>query len=143
MADGSLDGRVALMTGGSRGIGQAIAWSFVDEGADVGIVGRDEDALAETMSGIEERGQRGLSIAADVTDVPAIPRLFDRIEGELGESDLLVVSPGVQGDRPALEYTEAGSCLASRQASCPCPRIWDEPPCSLPGQIRGWSTATC
>lgn len=106
MANGTLEGRVAVVTGGSRGIGQAIAWAFADEGADVGVIGRDEEALAETVSGIEERGRRAVSIAADVTDVSGIPGIFDQIEGELGESDLLVVSAGVQGDRPALDYTE-------------------------------------
>ena len=106
MANAVLEDRVALITGGSRGLGQAIAWAFADEGADVGVVGRDEAALRETVAGVEERGRRGTAVSSDVTDIPGIPVVFDRIEAELGESSILVVSAGVQDERPALEITE-------------------------------------
>ena len=106
MANDVLKDRVAVITGGSRGLGQAIAWAFADEGADVGVVGRDEAALAETVAGIEKRGRRALAVATDISNVSVIPGVFDQIEGELGNSDLLVASAGVQGDRPALDFTE-------------------------------------
>lgn len=106
MSDGKLQDRVAIVTGASRGLGQAIAWEFATEGADVAVVGRDEEALAQTVAGIEERGRKALPIAADLTDVGAIPGIFDQAEGVLGESTILVNSAGVQGDRPAREVTE-------------------------------------
>jgi len=106
MAGDVLKDRVAVITGGSRGIGQAIAWAFADEGADVGVIGRDEAALAETVAGIEQRGRKALAVASDIRDVSGIAGVFDQIEGELGQSDLLVANAGVQGDRPALDYTE-------------------------------------
>jgi 2-deoxy-D-gluconate 3-dehydrogenase len=104
--NGKLAGRVAIVTGGSRGLGQAIAWAFADEGADVGLVGRDERALGETLAGVEKRGRRAEAVAAELTDVSEIAGVFDRVEEELGDCTILVNSAGVQGDRPALEVTE-------------------------------------
>lgn len=106
MENGRLAGRVAIVTGGSRGLGQAIAWAFADEGADVAVIGRDQSALDETVAGIEQRRRKALSVAADVTDVQQIPRVLDQIEEALGECTILVNSAGVQGDRPALDVTE-------------------------------------
>lgn len=106
MSDGKLSGRVAIVNGGSRGLGQAIAWAFADEGADVAVIGRDEGALDRTVSGVEERGASVHRVVADLRDVSQVPQIFNEIEEALGESDLLVNSLGVQGDRPALEITE-------------------------------------
>jgi 2-deoxy-D-gluconate 3-dehydrogenase len=106
MSDGRLSGRVAIVTGASRGLGQAIAWAFADEGADVGLMGRDEAALRETTKGIESRGRKTATVAADIRDVSTIPAVFDELEKELGEATILVNSAGVQGDRPALDVTE-------------------------------------
>lgn len=107
MSGEQLSGRVGIVNGGSRGLGRAIAWAFADEGADVAVIGRDQDALAETVAGIEERGAKVHPVIADLREVSAIPAMFDEIEGALGESDLLVNSLGVQGDMPALDVTEA------------------------------------
>ena len=106
MSDGKLAGRVAIVTGGSRGLGQAIAWEFANEGADVAVVGRDENALVETVDGIEQRGGKAVAIAAELREVASIPGVFDKAEEALGESTILVNSAGVQGDRPALDVTE-------------------------------------
>jgi 2-dehydro-3-deoxy-D-gluconate 5-dehydrogenase len=106
MENGKLEGRVAIVTGGSRGLGQAIAWAFADEGADVGVIGRDEEALRETVAGIEQRGRRAVAATAELRDVSKISTAFDRLEEELGQSTILVNSAGVQGDRPALTVTE-------------------------------------
>jgi NAD(P)-dependent dehydrogenase (short-subunit alcohol dehydrogenase family) len=106
VANGKLEGRVAIVTGASRGLGQAIAWAFAEEGADVGLVGRDEKALAETRAGVENRGRRAATVAAEIRNVSVIPGVFDQVEDALGESTILVNSAGVQGDRPSLEVTE-------------------------------------
>jgi NAD(P)-dependent dehydrogenase (short-subunit alcohol dehydrogenase family) len=100
------DGKVAIVTGGSRGLGQAIAVALAGDGLDVAVVGRDEDALAETVSQVEATGQRALPIVADLLDVSRIPGLFDQVEAELGPCDVLVNCAGLQGDKPALEVTE-------------------------------------
>lgn len=103
---GKLDGRVALVTGGGRGLGRAIAEAFADEGADVAVLGRGRAALDETVAAIEQRGRRGLAVVADLRDTASIPETFDRVEAELGDLGVLVNSAGLQGDMPALEVTE-------------------------------------
>jgi NAD(P)-dependent dehydrogenase (short-subunit alcohol dehydrogenase family) len=104
--NGTLEDRVAIVTGGSRGLGQAIAWAFADEGADIAVVGRDETKLMETVGGIEERGRKALGLTAELRDVSKISDVFDQAEKVLGESTILVNSAGLQGDRPTLEVTE-------------------------------------
>ncbi len=106
MQDGKLKGRVAIVNGGSRGLGRAIATAYAQEGASVAVIGRDEDALAAAVADIDRHGAKSHSVVADLTNVSLMPSIFDEIEAELGESDLLVNSLGVQGDRPALEVTE-------------------------------------
>ena len=72
-----LDGLVAVVTGGGRGIGRGIALALADCGADVVVVARrqaDVDAVAEE---IRERGRRGLGVSADVMDFTAIPGVLD------------------------------------------------------------------
>ena len=101
-----LEGRTALVTGGARGLGRAIAEAFADEGADVAVLGRGREALDETVAAIEERGRRGLAIVADLRSVEAIPAVFDEVEAQLGDVDILVNSAGLQGDMPALDVTE-------------------------------------
>lgn len=103
---GQLEGRTAVITGGGRGLGRAIAEAFADEGADVVVVGRGREALDDTVAAIEQRGRRGLGVVADLRDVKAITALFDRVESEFGEVEILVNSAGLQGDMPATEVTE-------------------------------------
>lgn len=103
---GQLEGRTAVITGGGRGLGRAIAEAFADEGADVVVVGRGRAALDDTVAAIEQRGRRGLGVVADLRDVKAITALFDRVESEFGEVEILVNSAGLQGDMPATEVTE-------------------------------------
>jgi NAD(P)-dependent dehydrogenase (short-subunit alcohol dehydrogenase family) len=103
---GQLEGRTAVITGGGRGLGRAIAEAFADEGADVVVVGRGREALDDTVAAIEQRGRRGLGLVADLRDVKAITALFDEVESEFGEVEILVNSAGLQGDMPATEVTE-------------------------------------
>lgn len=89
-----LDGQVAVVTGGGRGIGRGIALGFADCGADVVVVARrqaDVDAVAKE---IEARGQRGLGISADVMDWDQIPQVLDRVVSEFGGLDIMVNNAG-------------------------------------------------
>jgi NAD(P)-dependent dehydrogenase (short-subunit alcohol dehydrogenase family) len=106
MASGDLEGKVAIVTGGSRGLGQAIAVALASDGADVAVVGRDTAALAETVAQVEATGRTAMSLAEDIADVSKIAGVFDAVERELGDCGILVNSAGLQGDMPALEVTE-------------------------------------
>ncbi|BDA85171.1 2-deoxy-D-gluconate 3-dehydrogenase [Aureimonas sp. SA4125] len=102
-----LTGRVALVTGASRGIGAAIAVALAKAGADVTATARDAGDLAATVAAIEAAGRRGLPLALDVTDVAAMPAAFAAIEAGFGRLDILVNNAGTEEVRPSLEVDEA------------------------------------
>jgi len=88
---GQFAGRVALVTGGGKGIGGAISLALAAEGADVAINFRsDADAAAQTAAAVERLGVRALLVPADVTDEDAVVAMVGRVRAELGPVDLLV-----------------------------------------------------
>jgi 3-oxoacyl-[acyl-carrier protein] reductase len=95
-----LTGRVALVTGSSRGIGAAIARLFARAGAAVVVHGRDEAALSAVRSQIEDEGGRAIGVAADVTRFADIEAMRERVEQELGPIDVLVANAGGSRVRP-------------------------------------------
>lgn len=94
MAAGLRD-RVAVVTGGSRGIGRAIALGLADAGADVVVASRDGDACAEVAREVEARGRRGHGISCDVSREGDLAALFDEADEAAGRCDVLVCSAGV------------------------------------------------
>jgi 3-oxoacyl-[acyl-carrier protein] reductase len=90
----ALAGRVALVTGSSRGIGAAIARRFAREGASVAVHGRDAVALAAVHAEIAQSGARVVRVAGDVTRLEEVERMRDEIERALGPVDLLVTNAG-------------------------------------------------
>jgi 7-alpha-hydroxysteroid dehydrogenase len=94
-----LDGKVAVVTGGGRGIGRGIALAFADCGADVVVVARRQEDVDKVAAEIAERGQRGLGISADVMDFTAIPAVLDRVVEEFGRLDIMVNNAGGNLDR--------------------------------------------
>ena len=90
-----LDGQVAIVTGGGRGIGRAIAEGLARAGAAVTVLARSEDELAETVRLIESSGGRAIAVVADVTDERAVQDAVERTERELGPVDLLVNNAAV------------------------------------------------
>ena len=94
-----LTGRVALVTGGSRGIGKAIAVRLATQGADVAFSYRGNEAAAgETAREIEALGRRALAIRADVTDPDAADGLVKTVLEAFGRIDILVNNAGITRD---------------------------------------------
>lgn len=96
----SLTGKVALITGGSRGIGRGIAAEFIHQGARVAITGTTEATLANAKA---ELGENCCMYVSDVTDKAGHPGLIERIEQEIGPLDILVNNAGRHGKKPSLE----------------------------------------
>jgi len=103
--NGVLAGKVAVVTGGGRGIGRAIAVGLAEAGADLAVIGRTREALDDAAGAIEAAGRRGLALDADLREVERIAGLFERVREELGGLDVLVNSAGVQLTGPSLELT--------------------------------------
>jgi 3-oxoacyl-[acyl-carrier protein] reductase len=92
----SLKGRVALVTGGSRGIGQAIAVSLAEAGAAVAVnYLQQADAARQVVEGIGKTGGRALAIGADVSQSADVTRMVAAIEAGLGPIDILVNNAGI------------------------------------------------
>jgi len=102
-----LSGRVAVVVGGTSGIGRAIALGLADAGADVVATGRRHDLVKQVSAEIVARGRRSLTIGADVSDVNSLTALRDACVRELGGIDILVAAAGVIKRVPTLEMAEA------------------------------------
>jgi NAD(P)-dependent dehydrogenase (short-subunit alcohol dehydrogenase family) len=101
-----LGGRVAIVVGGTSGIGRAIALGLADAGADVVATGRRRDMVDAVAGEISSRGRRTLNMPADVTDVVSMTALRDACLRDLGRLDILVAAAGVTKRVPSLEMAE-------------------------------------
>jgi NAD(P)-dependent dehydrogenase (short-subunit alcohol dehydrogenase family) len=90
LAEGLLEGKTAWITGGGTGLGRAMALRFAGLGARVGVSGRREDPLRETVERIRGDGGSAEWSVCDVRDPAEVDRALERIEGELGQPDVLV-----------------------------------------------------
>jgi 3-oxoacyl-[acyl-carrier protein] reductase len=95
-----LAGKVAVVTGGSRGIGAATARLLAANKARVAINGRDEAAIEAVVAGIRSEGGEAIGVAADVTDLAAVEDMRERVERELGPAEVLVAFAGGGQIRP-------------------------------------------
>ncbi len=94
MTNPGLEQQNAIVTGGGRGIGRAIAQSLASAGAGVAVVARSASEIAETVSLLEEDGGRGLAWVADVRDRRSVEKMVEQVESRLGPVDLLVNNAG-------------------------------------------------
>ena len=101
-----LDGKVAVVTGGNRGLGRAFAHALGEAGAAIAIVARDSAASGATVKDLEDKGIRALAVEADVADRTAVVEASDQITAAYGQVDVLVNNAGTCIHRPALEVTE-------------------------------------
>lgn len=102
-----LDGKVALVVGGNRGLGQAMALALAAAGADVCVAARGPAGLAETAQAITQLGRKGTFYAADVTDEAQVEALVAHMMATYGRIDILVNSQGIVHLQPTAEFDTA------------------------------------
>jgi NAD(P)-dependent dehydrogenase (short-subunit alcohol dehydrogenase family) len=102
-----LKGKVALITGASRGIGRGIAEIFAEEGADVAVNYTASAEKAEDVAKwIRDKGRRAITVKADVAKRAEVEAMFDKVWNELGPVDILVNNAGIETIVPFLELTD-------------------------------------
>ncbi|OSP54809.1 SDR family NAD(P)-dependent oxidoreductase [Pseudoruegeria sp. SK021] len=100
-----LSGRIALVTGASRGLGRSIALGLAEAGADLVVAGRDAAALADTVSAIEAMERRARPLSLDLRDVAAFDAAVADISATFGPLDILVNNAGMESVRASTEVT--------------------------------------
>jgi 2-dehydro-3-deoxy-D-gluconate 5-dehydrogenase len=100
-----LKGRVAIVTGASRGLGAGMAIGLAEAGADLVVVA-SSDRLQETVDKIKALGKRCLGVQADLIDTKVIPSIIDATLKEYGRLDILVNCAGIIRRAPAIEFSE-------------------------------------
>ena len=105
--DFSLDGKVALVTGATRGLGQAMAVALAEAGADVALVGSSKPAEA-TADKIHALGRKTLTLTCDLSaaSVAELAKLVDDVVAEFGRIDILVNNAGIIRRTPAMDFSE-------------------------------------
>ena len=102
-----MEGKVALVTGASQGLGKALALAYAEDGAKVVVNSRSEDSIRPVAEEVEEKGAEVLAVAADVSDADDVQRLVDAAVERFGRIDVLVNNAGVLGPRvEILEFPE-------------------------------------
>ncbi|WP_343385253.1 SDR family NAD(P)-dependent oxidoreductase [Candidatus Amarobacter glycogenicus] len=90
VANFSLAGKVAVVTGGSRGIGRSIAVALAEAGADICVAARKVEALEESVAAIRATGRKGIAVPTNVRDMDALQNLVNETKAQLGRIDILV-----------------------------------------------------
>ena len=102
----SLKGRTAIVTGGSKGLGEAIALSMADAGANLVLTGRDEASLSKVAEAVKAKGAKCLPMKIDVLKTADIKEMTDKTLAEFGKIDILVNNAGINVVKPLLKITE-------------------------------------
>lgn len=103
----SLAGQVALVIGGSSGIGRAIALGYQEAGARVAVLGKTPSKVDEVLATLRERDPGAMGFAADVTDLARLKAVIDEVAGKGGKLDVLVNSQGTTVIKPSESFTPA------------------------------------
>ena len=102
-----LEGKVAIVTGATRGIGRATARLFAREGASVTVAGRSTDEGRAVVDGIRAAGGTAIFVATDVSDSTDVERMLATTTAEFGGVDVLVNNAGIEIGKPLMETSEA------------------------------------
>jgi 2-deoxy-D-gluconate 3-dehydrogenase len=114
-----LKGKVAIVTGGNGGIGLGMARGLAAAGADIAVVGRNEEKSKAAAAELAARGVRAIAVTADVTDNQAVETMVNHVRHELGRIDILVNNAGINIRKPphALEIEEWSSVIDTNLTS--------------------------
>jgi len=102
-----LKDKVALITGGARGIGRAIALTFAKEGADIVVADVNQETAQQTASEIEGLGRKALALEMDVTNYDKVEESINKILDKMGKVDILVNNAGITKDNLLLRMSQA------------------------------------
>ncbi|OGA35445.1 MAG: hypothetical protein A3G80_15315 [Betaproteobacteria bacterium RIFCSPLOWO2_12_FULL_62_13b] len=102
---GRLDQKVAIVTGGGRGLGRAMAVALATEGATVTVAGRTAAALQEVVQAVKQLGQEAWAVPTDVAEESSVNALIDGVVARYGRLDILVNNAGAILRKPTLEAT--------------------------------------
>lgn len=103
-----LDGKVALITGGARGLGRTMAAALAEAGAEIALAGRSKDTCQQAAEGIATAtGRKVMAFAADVTKIDEVEQLANDVERDFGKVDILVNNAGINIRGPIQQLTEA------------------------------------
>ncbi len=103
-----LSGKVAIVTGGGRGIGRSIALALADSGADVVVTARSEDQLASVVEEIKAKGGKALAVAVDLMNPEQIPSIVAETTKAFGKVDILINNAARSFMRPLMDLREDG-----------------------------------
>lgn len=106
MSSATLEGKIAIVTGGGAGIGRGIAEKFATQQASVAVVDVNQEAAEEAVRGIKARGGNATAFSADVSDGRAVSRMVEAVVSMLGRIDVLVNNAGIRYIRPFVEHSE-------------------------------------
>jgi NAD(P)-dependent dehydrogenase (short-subunit alcohol dehydrogenase family) len=105
VAEYRLDGRVAVITGASKGLGQQMAAALAEAGATVALVARNQQLLESVKQSIVGHGAKAYAFVADVTDEAAVAALAEQIRGRAGVPEILINNAGINLRKPLHEFT--------------------------------------
>ena len=104
----SLEGKVALITGGSRGMGEATAIAFAKAGADVAVTSRKLPELERVADEVRKLGRKSLAVEAHIGRINELQPMVDKVVAEFGKIDILMNNAGTNFFMPAIDMTEDG-----------------------------------
>lgn len=119
-----LDGMIAVVTAGSKGIGRGIVLTLADAGADIVVTARGQASIDETVAAVEALGRRAIGVVADATDPDAVQRVADAAIAAFGRIDIWVNNAGGQPDLKTRPFVEVGAENFRAQVDLNLTSVW-------------------